>query len=46
MIKNRYISTLLNMSVNQILKGIGEINYKYRKIISFNDKLICLILTK
>ena len=44
MIKNRYISTLLNMSVNQILKGIGEINYKYRKIISFNDKLICLIL--
>ena len=44
MIKNRYISILLSMSVNQILKGIGEINYKYRKIISFNDKLICLIL--
>ena len=46
MIKNRYISTLLSMSNNQILKGIDEINYKYRKVLIFNDKLICLILNK
>ena len=44
MIKNRYISTLLSMNSNQILKGINEINHKYRKAIYFNDKLICLIL--
>ncbi len=46
MISNRYISTLLNMNKNQILKGIDEINYKYRKVLIFNDKLICLILNK
>ena len=46
MINNRYISTLLNMNKNQILKGIDEINYKYRKVLTFNDKLICLILDK
>ncbi len=44
MIKNRYISTLLNFSNSQILKGIDEINLKYRKKLNFNDKLICLIL--
>ena len=46
MIKNRYISTLLSMSSNQILKGIDEIKYKYRKVLIFNDKLICLTLNK
>ncbi len=46
MIKNRYISTLLRMSNNQILKGIDEINLNYQKILNFNDKLICLILNK
>ena len=46
MINNRYISILLNMSKNQILKGIDEINNKYRKTLIFNDKLICLILDK
>ena len=46
MITNRYISTLLNMNKNQILKGIDEIKYKYRKVLIFNDKLICLILNK
>ncbi len=46
MINNRYISILLNMSKNQILKGIDEINNKYRKTLIFNDKLICLILNK
>ena len=46
MIKNRYISTLLSMSNNQILKGIDEINLNYQKKLNFNDKLICLILNK
>ena len=44
MIKNRYISTLLYLNSNQILKGVDELNYKYKKKISFNDKLICLTL--
>jgi ubiquinone/menaquinone biosynthesis C-methylase UbiE len=46
MIRNRYISTLLSMSSNQILRGIDEINLSYQKILNFNDKLICLILNK
>lgn len=44
MIKNRYISTLLNLSNTEILKGIGEIRSKYNKRINFKDKLICLLL--
>ena len=44
MIKNRYISTLLNLSNTEILKGIGEIRGKYNKRINFKDKLICLFL--
>ena len=46
MIKNRYISTLLNMSNSQISNGIDEINLSYRKILNFNDNLVCLILNK
>ncbi len=46
MIKNRYISILLNMKSNQILRGVNEINYKYKKILNFNDRLICLIINK
>ena len=46
MIKNRYISILLSMSNNQILRGIDEINLTNRKKLNFNDKLICLILDK
>ncbi len=44
MIKNKYISTLLNLNNEQIFKGIEEISCKYKKKINFNDKLICLIL--
>ena len=44
LIKNKYISTLLNLNSEQIFKGIEEINCKYKKKINFNDKLICLIL--
>ena len=46
MIKNRYISILLNFNLKKISKGINEINSKYKEKICFNDKLICLILKK
>ena len=46
MIKNRYISILLNLSDKQISMGLNEINFKYKNKLSFKDRLICLILTK
>ena len=46
MIKQRYISTLLKFSSVQILKGVNEIDLKYKKNIIFNDKLNCIILKK
>ena len=46
MIKNRYISILLNLKLTEILKGIDEINLKYKQKINFKDKLICIILKK
>ena len=46
MIENRYISTLLDLNSNEISKGIDEIKCKYKKTLSFNDKLICIILQK
>ena len=44
MIKQKYISTLLQLSLAQILRGIEEINLKYKKNIIFNDKLKCISL--
>ena len=44
MIQNRYISTLLSLTKKDLLEGLKEINFKYRKNIKFKDKLICLIL--
>ena len=46
MIKNRYISILVNLSDKQIENGIYEINCRYNKKIIFKDKLICFILKK
>ena len=46
MIENRYISTLLNLSSADILKGINEIRRKYNNKLNFRDKLICRILKK
>ena len=46
MIKNKYISTLLGFSSQKISKGVDEIHSKYKEILDFNDKLICLILKK
>ena len=44
MIKNRYISTLLNLSNNQINNGINEIQKNYGKVLKFKDRLICFVI--
>ena len=44
MIQNKYISTLLPLSKKELLKGVKEIDLKYKDNIKFNDKLICIIL--
>ena len=44
MIKNRYISTLLTFSNKQLDFGAQEIELKYKDILRFKDKLICIIL--
>jgi len=44
MVEDRYISTLLSMTKQEIQKGVNEINYKYKDKIKFNDKLVCIIL--
>ena len=42
MLKNNYISCLLNMPKFKLLLGIKEIKKRYGQTIIFNDKLICL----
>ena len=44
MIKNRYISTLLNFNKKQILNGTNEIKNNYGNVLKFKDRLICLII--
>jgi cyclopropane fatty-acyl-phospholipid synthase-like methyltransferase len=46
MIKNRYISTLLNFTNQQLNNGINEIKKDYGKVLKFKDRLICYILRK
>jgi hypothetical protein len=46
MIKNRYISTLLNFTNQQLNNGINEIKKDYGKVLIFKDRLICYILRK
>ena len=46
MIKNRYISTLLNFSEEQIKDGVIEIKNNYKNKLEFKDRLICFILKK
>ena len=46
MIKSRYISCLLNMSVKDIAHGINELDYKYKKNINFTDTLKCIAYRK
>ena len=44
MILKRFISTLVGLNNKEILKGINEIEFKYKKNINFNDKLVCIII--
>ena len=46
MIKERYISCLLNMSNNEIKFGISEIKSKYKNQINFTDTLNCISYRK
>ena len=46
MIKNRYISTLLNFSNEQIDDGINEIKKDYGKVLNFKDRLITFVIKK
>ena len=42
MIKNRYISCLLNLSGKEIKKGVEEIKSSFKNQINFTDTLICI----
>ena len=44
MISKKFISILLGLNKEQIVTGIKEINYKYKKDLKFYDKLVCIIL--
>ncbi len=46
MIKNRYISILLNFTDEQIKNGLYEIINDYGNILKFKDRLICFIIKK
>ena len=43
-LKVLYISTLIPFSKKELTKGTQEINSKYKDILRFKDKLICIIL--
>ena len=44
MIKSRYISTLIPLSKKQLDQGVEEIELRYKNILRFKDKLICIFL--
>jgi hypothetical protein len=46
MIKNRYISTLLDLTKKQIKNGLNEIDQNYKKELKFRDQLICFVIEK
>ena len=46
MIKNRYMSCLLNLSKKEINKGIDEININFKNQLNFTDTLKCLSFRK
>ncbi|MDA9180798.1 class I SAM-dependent methyltransferase [Pelagibacteraceae bacterium] len=46
MIKNKYISCLLNVSKNEIKNGINEIKSNYKNQIKFTDTLNCISYKK
>tara|TARA_B110000971_G_scaffold205776_1_gene228464 strand:- start:137 stop:868 length:732 start_codon:yes stop_codon:yes gene_type:complete len=42
MIKNRFTSCLLDLSLKELKKGMQEINKRYKNELVFSDKLICI----
>ena len=46
MVKDRYISTLLDFTLKNIQIGCEEIKLKFKNEIKFNDKLKCIIIKK
>ena len=46
MIDNRYISTFLNLTDNEMVRGSNEIMRKYKKILKFKDRLICFVIKR
>ena len=46
MIKNRYMSCLLNLSKKELNKGIDEINFNFKNQLNFTDTLKCLSFRK
>ena len=46
MIRNRYISCLLDISESEIKKGINEIKSNYKNQIKFTDTLNCINFKK
>ena len=46
MIKQKYISVLLDFNKEELDKGIKEINTNYSKILRFKDSLNCIIIKK
>ena len=46
MIKQKYISVLLDFNKEELEKGIKEINTNYPKILRFKDSLNCIIIKK
>lgn len=46
MVKDRYISTLLDFTLNEIQIGCDELKLKFKNEIEFRDKLKCIIIKK
>jgi hypothetical protein len=46
MVKDRYISTLLDFNLKDIEKGCEEIRQKFKNEINFRDKLRCVVIKK
>ena len=46
MIKNRFISCLINLPKKEILKGVKEIQNNFKDMIKFDDNLECIFYKK
>ena len=46
MVRSRYISCLLDLNKDEILKGVSELRSKYKDQIKFTDTLKCISYKK